>query len=57
MQKYIVWIYCDNSDGKQFPEIVTAETKKDATRIILNDKRFLNAVVTDIYTLKQGAKL
>lgn len=57
MNKYIVWVYCDNSDGKQFPEIVTATDKTHAKQIILNDKRFNNPVVTDIYTLKHDAKL
>ena len=56
MAKYIVWLYCDNSSGKQFPEIVNAATKDDAKRIILQDKRFKNPVITDIYTAKKEAK-
>ena len=56
MAKYIVWLYCDNSSGKQFPEIVNAATKGDAKRIILQDKRFKNPIVTDIYTAKKEAK-
>ena len=56
MAKFVVWVYCDNSNGNQFFEIVNAATKDDAKRIILQDKRFKNPIVTDIYTAKKEAK-
>lgn len=56
MAKFVVWVYCDNSNGNQFFEIINAATKDDAKRIVLQDKRFKNPIVTDIYTAKKEAK-